>query len=175
MEWLHRLLEDPLWSPYAVGIGIGLLSWLTFLLSDHPLGVSTTFAKGAGMLERLVRGPKVLEKAYYREHEPAIDWQWMLVVGLFAGALAAAGLADSIRWQWVPPLWSDRFGGAEMPRLATALLGGICVGFGSRWGCGCTSGHGISGALQLVLGSWLAAICSFVGGIGAAFFLYRLI
>ena len=53
MEWL----ELDRWSPYAVGIGLGILSWLSFLLSDQALACSTAFTRSAGMLERAVRGP----------------------------------------------------------------------------------------------------------------------
>jgi uncharacterized membrane protein YedE/YeeE len=47
------------------------------------------------------------------------------------------------------------------------------MGIGSRWAGGCTSGHGISGALQLAVSSWIAMIGMFGGGILAALFLYR--
>ena len=40
MDWLTM----GRWSPYAVGIGIGVLSWLTFVLSDKPIGCSAAFA-----------------------------------------------------------------------------------------------------------------------------------
>ncbi len=48
------------------------------------------------------------------------------------------------------------------------------MAFGARTAGGCTSGHGISGALQLSVGSWVALICFFVGGIGTAMLLYRI-
>ena len=35
---------------------------------------------------------------------------------------------------------------------------GLLVGVGTRLGNGCTSGHGISGTLQLSVGSWIAVI-----------------
>ncbi|MEQ9814556.1 MAG: YeeE/YedE thiosulfate transporter family protein, partial [Azospirillaceae bacterium] len=38
---------------------------------------------------------------------------------------------------------------------------------------GCTSGHGISGALQLSVGSWVALACFFLGGVPVAMLLYR--
>jgi hypothetical protein len=38
------------WSPYWVGIGIGLLSWIAFVLSDKPIGVSTAYAQTSGMI-----------------------------------------------------------------------------------------------------------------------------
>ena len=57
-------------------------------------------------------------------------------------------------------------------RLISALLGGFLLGFGSRFASGCTSGHGISGTMQLAISSWLAAICFFVGGILTAFLIF---
>ncbi|NQU37035.1 MAG: hypothetical protein HQ526_05485 [Actinobacteria bacterium] len=48
MNTLIDVLGDPSWSPYVVGVGIGVLSWLTFLFSDHALGISTAFAKTVG-------------------------------------------------------------------------------------------------------------------------------
>lgn len=42
------------WSPYVAGIGIGVLSWLVFLLSDNTLGASGSYAKTAGMLEKIL-------------------------------------------------------------------------------------------------------------------------
>lgn len=174
MDTILYYLQASTWSPYLVGIGIGILSWLAFLLSNHPIGVSTALAKSAGMIEEVVRGPKVRQKKYYQKNPPSIGWEWMLVAGLFVGALTAAWLADDIRWTWVPPMWQDRFGPSLQLRLIAAVVGGICVGFGARWGKGCTSGHGISGTLQLVFSSWLAVICFFIGGIGTAVLLYRL-
>ncbi|MGM0601265.1 MAG: YeeE/YedE thiosulfate transporter family protein [Candidatus Rifleibacteriota bacterium] len=172
---MKEILNAAVWSPYLVGIGIGVVSWLAFFFSNHPLGVSTAFAKTAGMIERLFRGPKVYDKPYYRENKPAIDWEWMMVVGLVLGALTSAWLSGTIQWEWVPAMWAAKFGDNVALRLVVALFGGICVGFGARWGSGCTSGHGISGTLQLVLSSWLAAAMFFVGGIATAFLLYRVI
>lgn len=168
-------LSATTWSPYVVGIGIGILSWLAFLLSNHPLGISTAFAKSAGMVEEAVRGPKIRDKPYYQANKPGIDWGWMLVCGLFLGALCAAWLGDDIRWRWVPEMWENTFGSSVLLRLAVALFGGICVGFGARWGRGCTSGHGISGTMQLVVGSWIAVLCFFIGGVVVATFMYRIL
>lgn len=175
MNAMFAVFRDPSWSPYAVGCGIGVLSWLTFLFSNHPLGISTAFAKTAGMIEQAIRGSKVAEKLYYQENKPGIDWQWMLVIGVFCGALVSAWLSGTFRWEWAPLMWEEAFGGGILARQAVAIVGGICIGFGARWGCGCTSGHGISGAMQLVLGSWLSAACFFIAGIGTALLIYRVL
>ncbi len=44
-------------------------------------------------------------------------------------------------------------------------LGGLMVGFGSRWAGGCTSGHAISGLSDLQLPSLIAVIGFFAGGL----------
>ncbi|MBN1885541.1 MAG: YeeE/YedE family protein [Candidatus Krumholzibacteriota bacterium] len=163
------------WSPYVVGAGIGVLSWLTFLLSDKPLGCSTAFARTSGMIEKLFRGPAVAEKPYYKKFAPEIDWEWMLVFGIVIGAFVSARISGTFEMRWVPALWAAHFGTAVLPRFLVALLGGVFMGLGARWAGGCTSGHGISGTLQLAVSSWIVAIGMFVGGIAAAHVIFRLI
>ena len=168
MEWLQ--MEQ--WSPYAVGFGIGLLSCISFLLSDKPIGCSTAFSRTSGMIERLFRGKGVDEKAYYRKFTPSIDWDWTLVVGVFIGALISASLTGQAHVTWVPLKWAQTFGDGPLLRWVVALIGGVIMGMGARWAGGCTSGHGISGTLQLAVSSWLAALCFFVGGIVTAMILF---
>jgi len=171
MEWLS--LKQ--WSPYIVGIGIGLLSCVAFLLSDKPIGCSTAFSRTSGMIESLFRGGKVAEKAYYKKFTPSIDWEWMLVVGILIGAFISARLSGDFRAEWVPREWSAYFGNTPILRWWVALLGGIVMGIGARWAGGCTSGHGISGTLQLAVSSWLAVICFFIGGIATALLIYHVL
>jgi len=60
-------------------------------------------------------------------------------------------------------------------RLVVGFAGGILLGFGGRWADGCTSGHGISGTMQLAVSSWISAICFFIGGILMAQLLFKVI
>jgi uncharacterized protein len=169
MEWLALKI----WSPYAVGIGMGLLICLTFLLSDKPLGASTAFSRTSGMIERLFRGVKVAEKDYYKKFPPEIDWEWMLVAGMIAGAFLSASLSGMFHWEWVPAKWAVSFGDHPFTRWWVSLSGGVCIGIGARWAGGCTSGHGVSGTLQLAVSSWLAVICFFMGGAVTASLLFK--
>jgi hypothetical protein len=171
MEWFT--MER--WSPYTVGIGIGILSWIAFVLSDKPLGCSTAFARTSGMIEKLLRGRKILDKPYYQKFIPEIDWEWMLVVGVIIGAFFSSKLSGTFGIEWVPTHWQAAAGDSAMTRWIVALLGGVIMGIGARWAGGCTSGHGISGTMQLAVSSWLAAMSFFAGGIAAAMFLYRVL
>ena len=168
MEWLR--MEQ--WSPYICGAGIGILSWFTFLLSDKALGASTSYARTAGMIERIFRGNKVMEREFFKNVAPKIDWQWMLVLGIFIGAFISSSLSGTAQIHWVPEPWLSVFGGAVFPRMLTAFIGGALLALGARWAGGCTSGHGISGTMQLAVASWVAAMCFFAGGIAVATILY---
>ena len=50
-------------------------------------------------------------------------------------------------------------------KLCVLLLGGIMIGFGTRYASGCTSGHAISGLSNLQLPSLIAVIGFFLGGL----------
>lgn len=54
-------------------------------------------------------------------------------------------------------------------------VGGLMVGFGSRYGGGCTSGHAISGLSDLQVPSLIAVIGFFIGGLIMTFFILPLI
>jgi uncharacterized protein len=54
-------------------------------------------------------------------------------------------------------------------------LGGLMVGFGSRYAGGCTSGHAISGLSDLQLPSLIAVIGFFIGGLVMTFLIFPLI
>lgn len=45
------------------------------------------------------------------------------------------------------------------------VVGGFLIGFGTRWAGGCTSGHAISGLSNLQLGSLIAVVGFFAGGL----------
>ena len=170
-----ELLTQVRWSPYVVGVGIGMLSWLTFLISKQPLACSTTFAKLIGMVEMTFRGKKAEMKPYYQKLKLVVDWQMMLVMGIVIGALISSLLSGDFHWQLVPSTWESSFGGNPVLRIAAALGGGVILGFGARWADGCTSGHGISGTLQLAVSSWISAVCFFIGGILATHLIFRII
>ena len=69
-----------------------------------------------------------------------------------------------------PEAWSNPLA------LLVMLLGGLLVGFGTRWANGCTSGHAISGLSSFQWPSVIAAFGFFLGGyIASHFFLPALL
>lgn len=166
--------ESGAWSPYLVGALLGLLSMATFYLSNKPLSVSTAYARLAGLIGNLFAKEHTENLKFYQDTKPKIEWGVMLVFGMLLGAFIAAFTGGEITAKWVPALWEDRFGPEVALRLGVAFVGGAILAYGARLGGGCTSGHGISGALQLSVSSWIALVCFFVAGVATAHLMYRL-
>ena len=163
------------WSPYIAGAGIGILSCFAFLLSDRPIGCSTAFVKARGLISKALNAERVKQSEYYREIIPKIDWPFMIIPGIVIGAFISVMLSGQFHIIWIPTLWGQAFGYNPILRFLVALAGGILLGFGSRWAGGCTSGHGINGSIQLSLASMITAACFFIGGIGTAVLIFRVI
>lgn len=158
----------PAWSPYVVGAGIGVLSWLTFYLSDKPIGASSFYAQIAGFLGKLIAPRHTESLAYFKDKPPRVSWGFVFVAATIAGGAIAALTGGEFANEWLPPMWEARFGDRMALRAAIGFGGGLLMAFGARLAGGCTSGHGISGTLQLNPGSWIAVICLFIGGIAVA-------
>ena len=166
--------EAAAWSPYLVGALIGVLSMATFYFSDKPLGVSTSYARLAGLVGDLFSKGHTETLKFYQDKKPKIEWEVMLMFGVILGAFLAAYTGGEITHAWVPALWEDRFGPDVALRSGVAFLGGAIMAYGARLAGGCTSGHGISGALQLSVSSWIALACFFAASVVTAMLLYRL-
>lgn len=64
----------------------------------------------------------------------------------------------------------------ESPKMISILIiGGILIGFGSRYAGGCTSGHAIAGLSNLQRQSLKAVIGFFVGGLVMSYYILPLI
>lgn len=168
--------DNARWRPYLVGLGIGALSMVTFLAMDKALGTSTSMVHASGGLVALADAEHVRTNGYYAKEitakNPLFDWQAFLVLALPIGAWLGARLGGGAPRETVPALWAWRFGPSRGKRYAAAFAGGAVLLFGARLAGGCTSGHGISGGLQLALSSWAFFLAMFASGVATAFALF---
>lgn len=123
-------------------------------------------------------------------------WNLLVVLGaIIGGFIAAHGLSDNQVPDLNPKTVSQlealhiySAGSAYAPTelygteafsdpkvLALLLVGGLFVGFGSRYAGGCTSGHTISGISNLQIPSVLATIGFFIGGLIVVHLLFPII
>jgi uncharacterized membrane protein YedE/YeeE len=170
--------KDDGWSPYLAGALLGLLAIVSvyattlWLGKSTYLGASTTFVRAAGLLELTVAPEHVAANEYFTKEKVRVDWQFMLVLGIFLGALISSATDKSYKLESVPPTWENRFGPSIGKRALWAFLGGIIAMVGARMADGCPSGHGLSGMMQLSVSSFVALAMFFIVGVAVAALVY---
>jgi uncharacterized membrane protein YedE/YeeE len=162
-------MKSPSWSPYLVGVGMGVLSWLVFFVVNKPLGMSPEVAKISGWLAGLFTGMEaVKENAYWADNVPKFGYSTIFLLMTAVGAFLSAKLSGTFALETVPSVWRETRGPGVAKRMVAAFLGGAILLYGARMAGGCTSGHGISGTLQLAVSSWIFFAAMFVTGIVTA-------
>src|SRR6187397_2713622 len=96
------------WSPYLVGGGIGVLSWLTFYFADKAIGASSFYATLAGFVGKLVARKHTESLKYFQTNPPRVDWGFVFVICTILGGFIAAWTGGEIRNEWLHPMWRDR-------------------------------------------------------------------
>ena len=171
--------NDGGWNPYLAGGLVGVLAVLSAYASTiwmgktNYLGASTTFVRAAGFIEKLFSSTHVAENIYFMKEKVSLDWQFLLIIGIFIGALISSLTDKSFKFESVPPSWAERFGPSIGKRAIGAFFGGIVAMIGARMADGCPSGHGLSGMMQLSVSGLVALAMFFVVGIIVANLVYR--
>lgn len=93
------------------------------------------------------------------------DWSWRV---LFLAGLLLGGLLFA---QIVP----EAFGSGGSGRVAVLVVAGVLVGFGTRLGNGCTSGHGVCGVSRLAPRSLVATALFMMAGMATVLVVKRLL
>ncbi|MFN3960436.1 MAG: YeeE/YedE family protein [Parvularculaceae bacterium] len=138
-------------TPASAAVGgalIGLAAVLFMALNGRIAGVSGVVA---GVMAPL-RG----------EGRADLSWRLAFIIGLFLAPLAAGlALGRPVEIAAPHPLWM-------------MALGGLLVGYGTRLGSGCTSGHGVCGIARLSKRSFAATAMFMASAILTVFILHRL-
>jgi hypothetical protein len=167
-------LRSRAWSPYVAGAIIGLLQIPTFLLMNTALGASSSFVTVGAHLTSLVDGNAANIK-YFASHMWGAKnwWQVAVVIGIALGAFLSMRMSGAAR-RAISPVWARATGTTTLAgRAPMAFLAGFLMLLGARIAGGCTSGHGISGMAQLSVGSTVAVVAMFAGGMLVANLLFK--
>ena len=141
------------------------IDWLTFtpipsLLGGVILGVAAVLYV---LLHGRILGISGIVSGLMHPIQGDRAWRIVLVLGLLTAPLLAA-LFFEIRP--IVQIDADWF---------AVILAGLLVGFGSQYGSGCTSGHGICGLSRLSPRSLVATLSFMCAGFLMAFVLRHLI
>ncbi len=152
------------WPWWLSGILIGLTVPLLYIVAGKAFGLSASLQHVGAMC-----APNS-NIAYLKDHNwRGGIWNLVFVGGVVVGAMVATQWLSAEPLELLPAS-SYSIGGAL--RL---LIGGVFVGFGTRYAGGCTSGHSITGLSNLNWPSLVATVFFFVGGLAVTWGLGSLI
>lgn len=159
--------KSPSWA--KLGAIFGVVSALS-ILTWGPIGVSGTYPRLIGALERIVAPTVAQANPYLEKMGSLMRPETFLVIGLFIGGFLAAKLAGD---KAAPAEYPHPGETSKSKRYRDAFFGGFLIVFGARIAGGCTSGHIISGITQLSVSGLIFAAGVFATGIFTAKLLHK--
>jgi uncharacterized protein len=159
LEWVNRVATA--WVALAKGISRMTVDWNHFtpwsaLVGGLLLGLASALFI---LLGGRILGISSIVGDLLRAPRSDRAWRFAFLAGLVAAPWVYA------QFQALPPVRIDA-------DWATLIVAGLLVGVGTRYGAGCTSGHGVCGLSRLSTRS-LAATLSFMGTGFATVFVVR--
>ncbi|MFB4204027.1 hypothetical protein KBTX_01590 [wastewater metagenome] len=161
--WAATLFKGG-WPLLWGAVALAVLNLATLVVAGYPWGITFAFGLwGAKILQAV--GVDMAHWEFWTWDYPSLALKDSLLVnivsvmdfGLLLGAMLAAGMAG-------------RFNRASRRRLsagpvASAVLGGLAMGYGARLGFGCNIGAMFSGIASASLHGWIWFACAFAGSL----------
>ncbi len=164
----------PFPNPYLIGVLLGIVLFLSVLITGDGLGASGAVQRVWAWFESLIVPHHVDTNIYLVKYaggdaQPLNHWIVMLAIGVVIGGFISGLFGRRVYTEIIKgPRISNN------ARLMFALFGGTLVGFGARFARGCTSSQGLSGSALLSVGSWIFMMAFFGGALVAAPFFKKL-
>ena len=141
------------WDWYISGPLIGLFVPLLYIVGNKMFGISSSFEHVCSLLL-----PK--SKANIINYDKKSNsWKFYFVIGISIGALISVYVLSADKPQFLPDAYYTYGGYIQL------FIGGILIGFGTRYANGCTSGHAITGISLLQSSSLKSTLAFFAGGV----------
>ncbi len=167
--WLHKIEKAKDYKWLIAGIALAILNAIVFLTSvtNRPIGASTTYPYLADLLSGLT------ENEYYTKIQTPGHWELIFLAGAFVAGLIISAIKKEFKLILIHSNWEKYRGTSKINRAVWAFIGGFILIFGARMAGGCTSGHIISGGMQLAMSSFVFAVFVFIGLLTTGRLFYR--
>ena len=167
--WLHPIekVKDLKWL--FAGIGIAVLNAIVFLtiVTDRLLGASTAYPYIGDLLTGTTSND------YFSKIKGPGQWELIFLAGSFFSGFVLSLIRRDFKLILIHQNWKKHKGNSSYKRIIWAFTGGFLIIIGSRMAGGCTSGHIISGGMQLAASSLLFAFFVFTGLLVTGRLFYR--
>jgi hypothetical protein len=157
--WLDKKdkIKDHKWI--YTGIGLALLNAIVFLkaTTNRPIGASTSYPYIADFLTGTT------QNEYFNAIKSPGSWEVVFLAGAFLAGLIISLLRKDFRLTLIHSNWEKYKGTNKAKRIFWSFFGGFILILGARMAGGCTSGHILSGGMQLSISSLVFAVFVFTG------------
>jgi len=187
MNQIIEFIRQP-WPWYVGGVLIGLIVPALLIFGNRHFGMSSS-------LRHICAACIPTRVKYFKYDWKDHQWNLMLATGVLIGGFIAVSVLSnpdpidiSVNTKAsLSNLGINDFSGYMPEELFSfenlltikgiflMVIGGFLVGFGTRYADGCTSGHSVMGLSLLNVGSLVATIGFFVGGLLMTHILFPII
>jgi uncharacterized membrane protein YedE/YeeE len=157
--WIHKKEQAKDYKWAIAGIGLAVLNAIIFLnfSSNRPIGASTTYPYAMDALIGLTTND------YFLKIQAPGHWELIFLFGAFVSGLIFSLIRKDFKLVLIHENWKNHKGTSKTKRVIWAFVGGFLLIVGARMAGGCTSGHILSGGMQLALSSMVFALFVFAG------------
>lgn len=147
------------WTWLYSGVGLAILNAIVFLsvTTNRIIGASTTYPYLADLLTGTTAND------YFAKIQKSGEWELLFLGGAFVSGIVISIFRKEFKFTLIHKGWKKYKGTSSVKRIVWALVGGFILIFGARMAGGCTSGHVISGGMQLAVSSLVFAVFVFIG------------
>ena len=167
--WLNKIENKKNYNWLYAGIGLAVLNCIVFLTAgfDRVIGASTTYPYVGDLMVGLT------QNEYFASTVKPGSWELIFLSGSFLSGLVISLLRKDFKIQLIYSGWSKTQGISPVKRIVWAFFGGFILLIGARMAGGCTSGHVISGGMQIAASSLLFGAFVFAGLLLTGKFFYQ--
>jgi uncharacterized protein len=157
--WLHKKEKSKNFNWLYTGIGLAILNSIVFLtaVSNRPIGASTSYPYVIDFLTGTTNND------YFNTIQTPGNWELIFLGGAFISGLILSNIRKDFKLVLIHDNWKKYFGEDAYKRIIWAFVGGFLLIIGARMAGGCTSGHILSGGMQLAVSSLIFAVFVFAG------------
>lgn len=166
---LNKIERKSNYNWFYAGLGLAVLNCIVFLtvVFDRQIGASSTYP----YVGDIVAGLTI--NNYFTSIEKPGSWELIFLAGAALSGLVFSLIRKDFKLRLIYSGWSKTQGTSRTKRIFWAFTGGFIMLLGARMAGGCTSGHVISGGMQVAVSSLLFGAFVFAGLLITGKYFYR--
>ena len=151
------------------GTGLAILNAVVFLTAgtNRIIGASTAYPFVADFITGTT------QNGYFSKIQGPGQWEVLFLGGAFISGVVISLFRKEFKITIIHSNWAKYKGNSVSKRLIWSFIGGFILIIGARMAGGCTSGHILSGGMQLSLSSLVFAVFVFGGLLFTGKYFYK--